>query len=519
MQFKSVYLRILKFCFLILIVVLPSVYTITAKTFIIKDNTYIDIPLNNNDKEKEATFKRLALDFAEQGDAEQSSHYIEKYIKSSLDIKFINSDGFELIKNEKPYQLLRNKYLKKIDFWSIFCLYVGFTGIFIFTILIMKKGGDRMAKILLGSFLLLHSIFILRISVFLTNYEYYLPHSLYVSAAFSFLYGPIIYFYFKRILQKYSFKPLDLIHLLPTILFLVGMSPIYVLSEEEKLSLIINNERPFMEIISFLKIISLSIYSFFLLKLFLKSKKLQNSFSKQERIWQRNIIIFTSLYIVSYGVYIALMNDLAIRGVFFHLQIILMSLLVLYISYNSFINLNTSALKVIKNDKIPEENAKAVFIDTKILPNSDHNKPAKTKLNSPPEIIISNEGNGTKSKYQKSNLTDFTSGKLKKSLLELMEVQKVYRQNDLTLPKLAEELGTTRNIASQIINESFGLNFFELINKYRIQEAKDILNSRNHINIIDVAYEVGYNNKVTFNKSFKKLNKVTPSEYLRSKSA
>ena len=506
MYFQFTYLK-LRLIFLT--VILLHGESMFSNILFIKNNTYIDIPLNKIDKEEEAIFKRLALDFAEQGNAEQSSHYIEKYIKSSLDIKFINSDGFELIKNDKPYRLLRNKYLKKIDFWSIFCLYVGFTGIFIFTILILKKGGDRMAKILIGSFLLLHSIFILRVSIFLTNYEYYLPHSLYISAAFSFLYGPIIYFYFKRILQKYRFKPLDLIHLLPTILFLVGMFPVYMLSKEEKLSLIINNERPFMEIISFLKILSLSIYSFFLVKLFLKSKRLQNSFSKQERIWQRNIIIFVSLYIVSYGVYILMINDMAIRGIFFHLQVVLMSLLVLYISYNSFINLNTSALRIIKSQE--SDSVKAHNNNPSHFLIIEENKKENTlNLQDSLETTI---------KYQKSNLTDVASSKLKESLLELMEVEKVYRQNDLTLPKLADALGTTRNITSQIINESFGLNFFELINKYRIKEAKEILSSKDDINIIDVACEVGYNNKVTFNKSFKKFNKVTPSEYLRSKSA
>ena len=510
MHFKSDYSGILKFCLLtVLIGILSSVQAVKAKTFVINNNAYIDIPLNNNDRDQEELLKRLALDFAQQGDSEQASYFLEKYIKASLDLVFISNEGFKKIQNDESYLKLKNKYLKRIDFWSMFCLYVGFIGIFIFTILMFKKGGDKIAKILIGSFLLLHSIFILRVSIFLTNYEYYLPHCLYVSAAFSFLYGPIIYFYFKRILQNYRFKLLDLLHLLPTVLFLLGMFPIYMLSREEKLSLIINNERPYMEVISFLKILSLSIYSFFIVKLFLRSKRLQNSFSKQERIWQRNIIIFVSLYIVSYGVYIFMINDMAIKGIFFHLQVVLMSLLVLYISYNSFINLNTSALRIIKSQE-RSDLEKAHNYSSHYLIIEEYKKENTSKLQDSLESNI---------KYQKSNLTDVTSDKLKKSILELMEVKKVYRQNDLTLPKLADALGTTRNITSQIINESFGLNFFELINKYRIKEAKEILNSQENINIIDVAYEVGYNNKVTFNKSFKKFNKVTPSEYLRSKSA
>nr|WP_247666498.1 helix-turn-helix domain-containing protein [Aquimarina sp. MMG015] len=79
-------------------------------------------------------------------------------------------------------------------------------------------------------------------------------------------------------------------------------------------------------------------------------------------------------------------------------------------------------------------------------------------------------------------------------------------------------MDTTRHNTSQIINEHFNLNFFELINKYRIEEAKELLKGEKHkkFNIIDIAYEVGFNNKVTFNKSFKKYNNITPSEYVKS---
>ena len=53
---------------------------------------------------------------------------------------------------------------------------------------------------------------------------------------------------------------------------------------------------------------------------------------------------------------------------------------------------------------------------------------------------------------------------------------------------------------------------------YRIQEAKQLLleDKARRLNIINVAYEVGYNNKVTFNKAFKKDTQLTPSQYQKS---
>jgi YesN/AraC family two-component response regulator len=79
---------------------------------------------------------------------------------------------------------------------------------------------------------------------------------------------------------------------------------------------------------------------------------------------------------------------------------------------------------------------------------------------------------------------------------------------------VAEKLDTTRHNTSQLINEHFNMSFREFVNSHRIQEAKELLEEKTELNIIDVAYEVGYNNKVSFNKAFKKDTQLTPSEYL-----
>ena len=83
---------------------------------------------------------------------------------------------------------------------------------------------------------------------------------------------------------------------------------------------------------------------------------------------------------------------------------------------------------------------------------------------------------------------------------------------------LSERLGTSRHNTSQVINEHFQMNFFELINKYRVGEALEILrkDTNSNLSMIDIAYEVGFNNKVTFNKSFKKYAQQTPTQYLKS---
>ena len=59
------------------------------------------------------------------------------------------------------------------------------------------------------------------------------------------------------------------------------------------------------------------------------------------------------------------------------------------------------------------------------------------------------------------------------------------------------------------------MSFYEMIASYRIEESKSILAdpSKIHHTIEDVADDVGYNSKSAFNRSFKKIEGITPSEY------
>ena len=119
-------------------------------------------------------------------------------------------------------------------------------------------------------------------------------------------------------------------------------------------------------------------------------------------------------------------------------------------------------------------------------------------------------------KYKNSGLTESMVAQYKNDLLRLLEVDKVYLENDITLDKLAELLDTDRYSASQVINQEFDKSFYELLNDYRVQEVKILLNSSNHLNesVIQIAYSVGFSNRVSFNKAFKKRTGMTPTEYI-----
>jgi AraC-like DNA-binding protein len=73
------------------------------------------------------------------------------------------------------------------------------------------------------------------------------------------------------------------------------------------------------------------------------------------------------------------------------------------------------------------------------------------------------------------------------------------------------------NETSFVINELYQDNFYNFINKYRIEEAKRLLLSDkyNQLNILGIAYESGFNSKTTFNTTFKKHVGCSPSEFVK----
>lgn len=127
---------------------------------------------------------------------------------------------------------------------------------------------------------------------------------------------------------------------------------------------------------------------------------------------------------------------------------------------------------------------------------------------------------GAATKYRNSGLTPEASRSLLQSLQLLMREERVYHDPDISLDKLATRLNASKHHVSQVINEQLGTSFFEYVNQLRVEEAKIVLaeTSRSDFHVIEIAYLVGFNNKVSFNAAFKKATGMTPTEFRRSHS-
>lgn len=120
-------------------------------------------------------------------------------------------------------------------------------------------------------------------------------------------------------------------------------------------------------------------------------------------------------------------------------------------------------------------------------------------------------------KYKNSGLTADMLSSLTKQLLNAMEEDRLFLDHKLTLQTLSETLNTDRYSLSQVINQKFNKNFYEFINDYRINESVKIIkqNPERVQLVLDVIYESGFNNKVSFYKAFKKRKNMTPAKYIK----
>ncbi len=97
----------------------------------------------------------------------------------------------------------------------------------------------------------------------------------------------------------------------------------------------------------------------------------------------------------------------------------------------------------------------------------------------------------------------------------LMEIDKIYQEAELTLHQLGNILQVPAYLVSQALNDGMNRNFYDLVNGYRVEEAKRLLLDTKSVNytVLSVGYEAGFNSKTTFNTVFKKFTGLTPSEY------
>ena len=116
-------------------------------------------------------------------------------------------------------------------------------------------------------------------------------------------------------------------------------------------------------------------------------------------------------------------------------------------------------------------------------------------------------------KYQRSGLTESDAERIADKLNQAMQAG-LFRDPDLTLAKLSAATSVTGVNISQVLNTHMNTGFYDYVNRYRIENACDIM-ARENKTVLDIALQVGFNSRSTFNLAFKKVTGTTPSQYRR----
>lgn len=105
-----------------------------------------------------------------------------------------------------------------------------------------------------------------------------------------------------------------------------------------------------------------------------------------------------------------------------------------------------------------------------------------------------------------------------KSLDELMQKEKLFLHETLSLRTLSARLQMDPNLVSFVLNNGLRKSFSDYVNEFRIEEMKRKMEdpAYSHYKIIEIAYECGFNSKATFNRVFKNVTGKSPSVYRKA---
>lgn len=121
-------------------------------------------------------------------------------------------------------------------------------------------------------------------------------------------------------------------------------------------------------------------------------------------------------------------------------------------------------------------------------------------------------------KQKSSPIIDDEKNKQIEFLKDFMVEKEPYLDSSLTIQDLAEQLKMPVKDLSTLINLYMDKHFFDFVNEYRIEKAKEILKDplQKELTILEILYQVGFNSKSSFSTSFKKYTGTTPTDFRKN---
>lgn len=332
----------------------------------------------------------------------------------------------------------------------------------------------RVLLALLVFFFSLMALNIALVNVLITYDVFYVFR--YVQLELLFGIGPTLYLYTRSITDSnFTFRRKDYLHFVPVILeFIFYRTSLYRLGAE---GMYLTPVHPYTKIYlteQWLGIISISLYTLIALRILYGYQNwLKERYSNIERKslgWLKTPVIFFSCFWIGW----TLLTEIdrfffegGLKQFYFLPTFIGLAVVTCWIGFKGYLQSQTDA-------------------------------PADTDKKDPDQLFAEDP-------------------QFKLRLTEVMEKHKLYLDPNLDLTTLAERLNMKPKLVSSLINQSFQMNFYELINRFRIGHFTSRLADpdSSKLTLIGLAFDCGFNSKSTFNHTFKKIVGKTPSQYAR----
>ena len=178
--------------------------------------------------------------------------------------------------------------------------------------------------------------------------------------------------------------------------------------------------------------------------------------------------------------------------------------------YNNFFS------RIIEDASFTEDNFHCWSVKLNLIGNSNQKLVTVFPIN-----LINNQQYRITQKYASSNLTKALSSSIYMKIKQLFDEKQIFKNEKCNLASVASQLGTNTKYLSQVINTKTGLNFRELVNRYRVNHFKYLVLNGFHqkLSIEGLANECGFKNKVSFYKAVKKFTDVTPKILIKKLSS
>ncbi len=360
-----------------------------------------------------------------------------------------------------------------LDTWTIVFALSVFQAWFLTLIFLLKSDRERRGNLWLALLLFFFGLMMAENVMWWTRYINHFPHFCMLSLQVPFLFGPLMWFYQRWVFERYFPRGADYLYFLPFFIAILPFLPWYFTDAAGKLEAFSQKKGyPLASWVRSLLLYARLLYLGGFAILIIRYAYQQAKVDAHIQRWTRGLAWAFLGFAVFYASYFVL-----VRFSFFNLswdyQISLaMTVFVFFIAYAGYTQ---------------------------------------------PEVF---DGLGWKNpvlaiKTQSSALPQSVMLTIERKLVEVMEKEALYQEAELSLEQLAQRLNVSKYHLSQTINEVIGCNFYEYINNLRVEKARDLLLSgaEPELSVKEIAYQAGFNNKVSFYNAFRKKFGLAPLLY------